>query len=1033
MTGFTLVDAAGGLPDLDLGALADGATVDLAATAGWASVRAELAARRPDVKGVALALRGPREADRTVRAEAPVSLFGAAGGDYVAAAFPDGAYTLTARPLAGSVERTYGFTGGAAGWTEYGGTWRAANGVYGAGGSGGESKAVLDGFEAADVLVEADVRLTSGSGNGGVIFRVSDPQLGRDAFHGYYAGAGSGSTVVLGRMDGGSWQELGSAALVYEEGRWYRLRVVAAGSAIGVHVDGALLVEVEDDTYASGSVGLRSSRAAAEWDNVTVVRQDGDPAAALPETTVAFTVTGGVPSAFTGFTLLDAADGASDADLGTLADGATLDLLSSTTGAVTVRADLAAGRTEIGSVLFELRGPRNFDRTVDAGTPWRLFGAGGNTLPNGSYTLTARAYAEAGGTGDALSVTTVTFTVTGSHAADAAAVTGFTLVDAAGGLPDPDLGALADGATVNLSATAGRASIRAELAARRPDVRSVVLALRGPREADRTVRAEEAPVSLFGAAGGDYVAAAFPDGAYTLTARPLAGSVERTYGFASGAAGWTEYGGTWRAADGVYGAGGSGGESKAVLDGFEAADVLVEADVRLTSGSGNVGMIFRVSDPQPGLNAFSGYYAGAGSNSRVVLGRMDDRGWQELGSAALVYEEGRWYRLRVVAAGSAIRVHVDGALLVEVEDDTYASGSVGLRSSRAGAEWDNVTVVRQDGDPAAALPETTVAFTVTGGVPSAFTGFTLLDAADGASDADLGALADGATLDLSSSTTGAVTVRANLAAGRVDIGSVLFELRGPRDFDRAVDAGTPWRLFGSGGGTLPNGSYTLTARAYAEAGGTGDALSVTTVTFTVTGSHAADAAAVTGVHAGRRGGRPAGSGSRRAGGRSHGGPFGHWGLGERARGAGGAAPGREGRRAGAARAAQGGPRGAGAGAGEPVRRRRRRLRRGGVPRRCVYADGASPGVERYALVRVCQRRGGVDGVRRRMERGERRLPGQRRRQKQGRARRLRGGGRAGRDGRPGDVWGRHCRGDLPGQRSAARAGRLARLLRGRGQ
>ena len=670
VTGFTLVDAVGGLPDPDLGALAHGTTVDLSATGGWASVRAELEARRPDVQGVALTLRGPREADRTVLARAPVSLFGDTGGDYVAGAFPDGAYTLTARPLAGGA---YAFTGGVAGWTEYGGTWRAANGAYRAGLSGvGESKAALDGFEAADVLVEADMRLTSGSGNAGVIFRVSDPQPGLNAFRGYYAGAGNDSRVVLGRI-GGGWQELGSATLVYEEGRWYRLRVVAAGSAIRVHVDGALVLEAEDDTYASGSVGLRSSRAAAEWDNVTVVRLDEDPAAALPEMPVAFTVTGGVPSALTGFTLLDAADGASDADLGTLADGATLDLSSSTTGAVTVRADVAVGRTDIGSMVFELRGPRNVDRAVDAGTPWRLFGPGGNTLPNGSYMLTARAYAEAGGTGDALSVTTVTFTVTGSHAADAAAVTGFTLVDAAGGLPDPDLGALADGATVDLLATGGWASIRAELAARRPDVKDVVLALR-PGETDRTVRAE-APVSLFGAAGGDYVAGAFLDGAYTLTARPLAGSVTRSYGFAGGAAGWTEYGRRWSSANGVYRS--SGIEGRAALDGFEAADVLLEADVRHMSGGGTVGVIFRVGDSEPGRDAFRGYYAGLGRDSPLVLGRMDDGVWQELGTAALFYEKGRWYRLRVVAAGSAIRVHVDGALVLEVEDDTYASGPSG--------------------------------------------------------------------------------------------------------------------------------------------------------------------------------------------------------------------------------------------------------------------------------------------------------------------------------------------------------------------
>ena len=409
-------------------------------------------------------------------------------------------------------------------------------------------------------------------------------------------------------------------------------------------------------------------------------------------------------------------------------------------------------------MAFELRGPRDFDRTVDAGTPWRLFGSGGNTLPNGSYTLTARAYAEAGGTGDALSVTTATFTVTGSYAADAAAVTGFTLVDAAGGLPDPDLGALADAATVDLSATGGWASVRAELAARRPDVKGVVLALRGPRKADR---AAPAPASLFGAAGGDYVAGAFPDGAYTLTARPLVWSATRSYGFAGGAAGWTEYDSGWSAANGVYRAGG-GGKSKVVLDGFEAADVLVETDVRVTSGGGTAGVIFRVSDPRHGRNAFRGYYAGVGSNSPLVLARMDDGRWQELGSAALYYERGRWYRLRVVAVGSAIGVHVDGALVLEVEDDTHASGSVGLERGYAAAEWDNVTIRRLDGDPAAALPATTVAFTVTGGVPRVVTGFTLIDAGGPAPDVDVMAIADGATLSFAALETDEQSVRAEL-------------------------------------------------------------------------------------------------------------------------------------------------------------------------------------------------------------------------------------------------------------------------------
>ena len=98
---------------------------------------------------------------------------------------------------------------------------------------------------------------------------------------------------------------------------------------------------------------------------------------------------------------------------------------------------------------------------------------------------------------------TVVFTV-GEPPLDIAPVTGFTLVDA-GAVPDADVGALVDDATVDASAlTSGAGSIRAEIAAERSDVRSVVFELRGPRDVTRTD--DGPPFSLFGdddaAAGG---------------------------------------------------------------------------------------------------------------------------------------------------------------------------------------------------------------------------------------------------------------------------------------------------------------------------------------------------------------------------------------------------------------------------------------------------------------------------------------------------------------------------------------------------
>ena len=709
VTGFTLVDARDGLPDPDLGSLADGATVNLSDTGGLASVRAELAPRRPDVGHVQLTLRGPVAVDRTEPVGAPVSLFGDSGGDYVAEEFADGAYTLTARPVSVWSDTVDVGTGGwtrtqhSCGW--YSGRFRVR--FYPAGDR--ECGRMLDGYAASDLVLETRVRVASGRGTAGLVFRTPGNHWLKK-FTGYYAGVDTvAGKVVVGRMDDGVWHEL-AAADVDRAKPAYRLKIVALGSLIEVFVDGTRLLEVQDTAYRTGRVGLRTQGTEADWDYVDLATLRADPDWQPPETTVAFTVTSGEVTV-SGFTLLDAADGVAEPDLGTVADGATLDLSSTATGAIGLRAEPVAEHSDAKSVVLTLRGPRNVQRTVDAGAPWRIFGAGGGVLPNGTYTLTATPYTEAGAGGHALPATTVTFTVIGSFAPGAAPVTGFTLVDAAGALPDPDLEPLVDGAEVDLTETGGLASVRAELAPRRPDVAGVVLALRGARSVDRTAPAR-APVSLFGDRGGDYEAGEFPGGDYTLTARPVSGL--RTDGFDAGAAGWTPQGGAWRAADGVYRVGG-GREGKALLDGFEAADLVLEADVR--PDHADAGVVFRASDMRAAANAFRGYFAGVDTTaSKAVVGRMDDRRWHRLARLDM-NARGPWYRLKVVATGPRIEVFVDGEPVLEVEDATYASGAVGLRTWGAATQWDNVAAVRLD-DPDGLRPETAVAFTVPAAVPA---------------------------------------------------------------------------------------------------------------------------------------------------------------------------------------------------------------------------------------------------------------------------------------------------------------------------
>ena len=81
-------------------------------------------------------------------------------------------------------------------------------------------------------------------------------------------------------------------------------------------------------------------------------------------------------------------------------------------------------------------------------------------------------------------------------------VTGFTLVDARGGAPDPDLGPIADGATVDVSAVGGEINIRADVDS--DLIGRVRLELAGPMSVTRTEH-DPAPFALFGDdLAGDY-------------------------------------------------------------------------------------------------------------------------------------------------------------------------------------------------------------------------------------------------------------------------------------------------------------------------------------------------------------------------------------------------------------------------------------------------------------------------------------------------------------------------------------------------
>jgi glycosyl hydrolase family 43 len=162
--------------------------------------------------------------------------------------------------------------GNALGWRTFGGTWSVSGGQYRTTASYG-GKSLLDDNH-VNATWDADVTVTSGVGDAGLVFRATSLATGADAYRGYYAGITPAGRVILGRADN-NWTQLGAASLPIVAGQRYHLRVQATGSTIKVYVDNLTTpkITVTDATYASGASGVRVYNAAAAFDNIVVTNQ----------------------------------------------------------------------------------------------------------------------------------------------------------------------------------------------------------------------------------------------------------------------------------------------------------------------------------------------------------------------------------------------------------------------------------------------------------------------------------------------------------------------------------------------------------------------------------------------------------------------------------------------------------------------------------------------------------------------------------------------------------------------------------------
>ena len=154
--------------------------------------------------------------------------------------------------------------------------------------------------------------------------------------------------------------------------------------------------------------------------------------------------------------------------------------------------------------------------------------------------------------------------------------------------------------------------------------------------------------------------------------------------------GWQSIDGIWSVIGNSYKIAANSNGGKSVLIGNQFGNLICEADVVVSPGSWETGIIFRAINVGVGDNNYVGYGAAIDQSGKVLLIRGP--GYNVIGQANMVISPNVSYRLQVWAISNRIRVFVDGALKIDLDDATYSAGSVGLMSYTAAASFDNILV-----------------------------------------------------------------------------------------------------------------------------------------------------------------------------------------------------------------------------------------------------------------------------------------------------------------------------------------------------
>ncbi len=144
-------------------------------------------------------------------------------------------------------------------WTVFGGNWsQRTNTLSTEPGSAFGVKALATTTAFTNFNAEADVAVGA-MGNAGLIFRVSQPDIGADGYCGYYCGINAQASQLEFGWASNSWNSITNVSLPITANTFYHLKVQTLGTRIRIFVGDMTqpLVDINDSHFSGGMIGVR--------------------------------------------------------------------------------------------------------------------------------------------------------------------------------------------------------------------------------------------------------------------------------------------------------------------------------------------------------------------------------------------------------------------------------------------------------------------------------------------------------------------------------------------------------------------------------------------------------------------------------------------------------------------------------------------------------------------------------------------------------------------------------------------------------